>query len=173
MEKKEISTKDKSRKKTKSKHISTKTNYCTFEGHRLTVKEAKFIDLYMETGNQRQSVIEAGYKTKAPGQYGQTLLVKSYIKNEIDHRLQMLEDEKIASTQEILQFWTRVMRGEETDQFGLETTNADKIKASQELAKRTIDIANKVAGGKDTGEVKICLSFEGMEDKEESNNEEE
>lgn len=158
--------KDATKKKKRKKQTTAyrnKVTYSTFEGHRLTVNEAKFIDLYIETGNIRQSVIEAGYKSKTPGQYGQVLLSKDYIAREIDFRLQQLEDAKIASADEILKYFTGVMRGEIKDQFGLETPISERTRAAQELAKRKIDIVNKVQG-KDTAEVKITLNWEGMTD---------
>lgn len=139
----------------------------THAGHKLTSLEAKFIDLYVETGNQRQSVIDAGYKTRAPGQYAQTLLSKSYIVEEINFRLKQFEDAKTASAKEILEYFTRVMRGEEKDQFGLEAPLSERTRAAQELAKRKIDIANRI-NGKAQAEVKILLNWEGMEDESES-----
>lgn len=138
---------------------NSQSNYKTFEGHKLTVKEAKFIDYYIETGNQRQSVIDAGYKTSAPGQYATGLLVKDYIRNEIDHRLQALEDSKIASAEEIMQYFTGVMRGEIKDQFGLDAPLGERTKAAQELAKRKIDMVQKPNGQKQT-EVKIALVWD-------------
>lgn len=158
------------KKKAKSPYVN-KASYSTHDGHKLTVMESKFIDLYIETGNQRQSVIDAGYKSASPGQYAQTLLSKDYIAKEIDYRLQKLEDEKIASADEILKYFTGVMRGEIKDQFGLDTPISERTRAAQELAKRKIDIVNKVQGGKDTAEVKITLNWEGMFDDEKESDE--
>lgn len=151
------------RKKPSEKSDSVYLNYKTHDGHKLTVKEAKFIDFYIETGNQRQSVIDAGYKHKAPGALAQVLLTKLYIKNEIDYRLQKLEDEKIASAEEILKYFTGVMRGEIKDQFGLDAPLGERTKAAQELAKRKIDIAQRVAGQKQA-EVKISLVWDDEEE---------
>lgn len=157
----------------------THLEYKTHNGHKLTPKEAKFIDLYIETGNQRQSVIDAGYTSKAPGQYAQRLLEKNYIVEEIDHRLQKLEDEKIASAEEILKYFTGVMRGEIKDQFGLDTPLSERTKAAQELAKRKIDIVNKINGAKEENSVvTIKLDWSGMVDsddgeKEDDGNEDE
>ena len=150
-------------KKTKAKN-KCKTNYATHDGHKLTVKEAKFIDNYMTLGNGRQAVIEAGYKTQAPHAYSTDLLNKQYIKDEIDFRLKELESASIADSTEILQFYTGVMRGEVPDQFGLEAPLSERIKACNELAKRQIDIANRVQGKEATAEVKITLNWEGMLD---------
>ena len=122
------------------------TVYTTFNGHKLTIKEAVFIDEYVATGNASQSVEKAGYKTKAPYQYGATLIRKPHIKAEIEHRMQELKANSIADAAEILEYFTKVMRGEEKDQFGLEAPLGERTKAAQELAKRKIDIPNKLAG---------------------------
>lgn len=160
----------KEKKKVDKRPNKRHMKYFTNDGHPLTPLEAKFIDLYIETGNQRQSIIDAGYKTKAPGQYAQTLLSKSYISNEIAYRLKKLEDEKIASAEEIMKYFTSVMRGEVTDQFGLEAPLSERTRAAQELAKRKIDIANRV-NGKEVAQVQITLNWEGMEEDAESDTE--
>lgn len=160
--------KDKTKKKYGKKRggAAHHSEYKTADGHPLTPLEAKFIDLYIETGNARQSVLEAGYKTTSPGQYASKLVKKDYIAKEIAHRLKQLEDAKIASAEEILQFYTRVMRGEEKDQFGLDAPLSERIKAGNELAKRKIDIVNKVTTGREVAEVRIALNWEGMDDDE-------
>ena len=88
---------------------------------KLTDKELKFIDEYMITGNGTQSVIAAGYKTKAPSRFASTLLRKSGIRVELQKRIKEREDKKTADRSEILQFYTSVMRGEQLDQFGIES----------------------------------------------------
>lgn len=158
-------TEKKAVKKTSKKASKKKSpilQYKTHDGHKLTIKEAKFIDYYVETGNQRQSVIDAGYVTKAPGQYGQNLLSRSYINAEISYRMEQLESTKIASAEEILKYFTGVMRGEIKDQFGLDAPLGERTKAAQELAKRKIDIVNKV-NGKAEAEVTIKLDWEGFD----------
>ena len=113
-----------------------KAQYTTFEGHKLTPKEARFIDEYIATGNARQSVLNAGYETKAPGQYANTMLHKVYIWNEIQHRLEEGKQNSIADMNEIMQYYTDVMRGEVKDQFGLEAPLGERTKAASELARR-------------------------------------
>ena len=53
---------------------------------------------------------------------------------------------RIASGQEVMEFFTKVMNGEVKDQFELDAPLSERLKAANELAKRTVDIANKVAG---------------------------
>jgi len=120
----------------------------TESGTRLTIKEAKFIDSYIATGNLSKAVKEAGYScgedNEFAGQIGQNVIAKSYIKQEIDNRMRKSEKKSIADRQEIMEFWSRMMRGEILDQFDMPTTNADKLKAAQELAKRNIDIEDRI-----------------------------
>lgn len=118
-------------------------DFATHDGHRLTPNEAKFIDRYILTGNGAQSVVDAGYKMKVPARHAQTLLNKPYINSEINYRLERLKTDAIADAKEVLEYLTRVMRGEIKDQFGLDAPLSERTKAAQELAKRTIDVQNK------------------------------
>ena len=82
--------------------------------------------------------------------------------------MQEIQNASIADATEILQYFTAVMRGEIKDQFEIEAPLSERTKAAQELAKRQIDIANKVAGREATAEVKITLNWEGMDDEEDN-----
>lgn len=144
--------------KEKKTPIPYSKQYKTNTGHNLTVKEATFIDKYIELGNQRQAIIEAGYKTSAPGQYAQQLLRKHYIKEEIEFRLEQAKSQRIADATEVLEYFSSVMRGEMKDQFGLEASLSERTKAAQELAKRQIDIPNRL-NGKQDAEIKISLDW--------------
>lgn len=131
-----------------------RTVFSTHTGHALTPLEAEFINLYIETGNGRQSVLLAGYKTRSPAQYAQAILNKTYIIEEINYRLEQLKSDKIANATEIMEYFSAVMRGEIKDQFGLEAPLSERTRAAQELAKRKIDIVNK---NKEDGEIVIKL----------------
>ena len=145
----------------RTKSVSTILSH---SGHKLTPREDRFITEYVKTGNASQAVIEAGYSTKNPYQYSDNLKRKLYIQEEIDYRLKQLQSEKIADAQEILEYFSSVMRGEITDQFGLEAPLSERTKAAQELAKRQIDMVNK-AQQVATPELKITLDFSKDEDK--------
>lgn len=142
----------------------------TNTGHPLSINEDRFIDKYLELGNGRQAVIAAGFTTKTPEVYSNTLLRKVYISEEIKFRRDQIHSANIASGQEVMDFLTKVMRGEVNDQFGLEAPVSERIKAADLLAKRTVDIDNRLAGKKDmsTPELKIVLDWN--RDKEEDNN---
>lgn len=142
----------------------TKKKYYTHNGHELTLKEYKFIDSYIATGNGRQSVIEAGYESKAPHTYANDLLNKNYIADEVEWRMTQEHSNRIASGQEVMEFFTKVMNGEIKDQFELDAPLSERLKAANELAKRTVDIANKVAGvTQGQNEVTIKLDFDRSE----------
>ena len=106
--------------------------------------ESKFIDEFMQHGNQTLAVINAGYKTKQPSRYGSDLLRKGKIQQEIERRRKERESKRIASATEILQFYTSVMRGEVLDQFGIEASLDTRIKSANELAKHQIEMPLKL-----------------------------
>lgn len=136
-----------------------KNQYFTNTGHPLTIKEYIFIDEYISSGNIRQAVLKAGYKTKAPSQYGNTLMNRVYIMEEINWRLEQAKNKSIADAQEIMEYFSSVMRGEVTDQFGLEAPLSERTKAAMELAKRQIDIQNRGANKDTQAEVTIKLDW--------------
>lgn len=76
--------------------------------------------------------------------YARALLDRDYIREEIQYRLKQIEDKRIASATEILQFYTSVMRGEVLDQFGIEASLDTRIKSANELAKHQIEMPMKL-----------------------------
>lgn len=118
----------------------------------LTEKERAFCRQYVKTGNGTQAIIDAGYKVKGEGSastIANRLLNKVDIQNEITRLRERAEKKTIATGQEVMEFFTKVMNGEVKDQFGLDASLADRTKAAQELAKRTVDIDNRIAGKPD------------------------
>ena len=154
---------EREKKKTPSKSRARTIVSKTHTGHRLTIKEEKFIDSYIETGNGLQSVIQAGYNTSNPKQYANSLLTKVYIAEEIRYRTQQISDAKIADAKEVMEYFSKVMRGEIRDQFGLDAPLSERTKAAQELAKRTVDIENRLAGRSDAN---VTISIDWKRDKE-------
>lgn len=115
---------------------------------RLTLKQQRFADEYIISGNATDAAIKAGYAPKAAYQTGAENLKKPQIKSYIDERLKVLESEKIATQEEILQYLTAVMRGEHQEQTLMSVGEAgqtiteidvgakDRIKAAELLGKR-------------------------------------
>ncbi len=113
---------------------------------KLTPKQKAFADNYIELGNATEAARRAGYKQ--PHVQGAQNLEKLRIREYIKQRTAPTEQKRIASGDEVLQFFTRVMNGEEKDAFGLDASLDTKIKAAVELAKRTCDIKEtKTDGG--------------------------
>lgn len=110
--------------------------------NKLTEKQKRFIDYYIETANATESAKRAGYSSKTAKNIGAENLTKlNYF---IQERLQQLEDNRIASQEEVLQYLTKVMRGEEKDQFGLDASLQDRTKCAELLGKRYGTFKEKV-----------------------------
>lgn len=124
----------------------------------LNIKQQKFCQYYVELGNGTQAAIKAGYSERTAGATSSGLLQNHKIKREIDQLMTARKEKHIATGQEVMEFFTRMMNGEEKDQFGLEVSAGDRIKAAQELAKRTIDITNRQEGKADS-KIEISLNW--------------
>lgn len=115
------------------------------EYEKLTEKQKRFIDYYIETANATESAKRAGYKAKtekAMGNIGSENLEKlgAFIKI----KLQEKESQRIASQDEVLEYLTKVMRGQEKDQFGLDASLQDRTKCAELLGKRYGTFKEKV-----------------------------
>ena len=109
--------------------------------NKLTEKQKRFIDYYVETANATESAKKAGYSFKTAKNIGAENLTKlNYF---IQERLQQLGDNRIASQEEVL-YLTKVMRGEEKDQFGLDASLQDRTKCAELLGKRYGTFKEKV-----------------------------
>ena len=126
----------------------------TSEGkNRLTEKQRRWIDYYIETGNATEAARLAGYRAKtdkAMGAIGAENLAK--LRAYVDEKLAEKEDARIAKQDEILAYLTSVMRGEQTEEVvvieglgdGCSSARAvdksvgakERIKAAELLAKR-------------------------------------
>ena len=122
--------------------------YQTHDGHKLTEREDKFIGYYIITGNPVEAADRAGYfKSEKNPQlrqsklrvYAKKILGKAPVRREIDYRIQMMDARRVADGQEVMEYFTKVMRGEVKDQFGLDAPLSERTKAAQELAKRLLD----------------------------------
>lgn len=102
----------------------------------MTPKQKKFCDYYLETGNATEAAERAGYNPKTAKQTGYENLTKPYIKAYIDERTRQMDNERIATPEEVLKYFTSVMRGEIKDQFDLDAPLTERTKAADALAKR-------------------------------------
>ena len=127
---------------------------------KLTPKQKAFAEYYIETGNATESAIRAGYSKKTARVIGQENLLKPALKSYIDEKMKELESKRIAKAEEVLEYLTRVLRGEEKEQVVVtenigdfmseakvvdkEISAKDKIKAAELLGKRYRLFVDKV-----------------------------
>lgn len=128
--------------------------------NKLTLKQKKFADEYIISGNATQSAIKAGYSKKTAGVIAVENLEKPNIKAYIDKRLKELDDKAIAKQEEVLQYLTAVMRGQsksavvvieglgeglsEARLMNKTPDEKDRIKAAELLGKRYGAFTEKV-----------------------------
>lgn len=79
---------------------------------KLTEKQRRFVDYYVETGNASEAARRAGYSERIANRIGTENLSKPVIKAAINARLRELEDKRIAKADEVMQFLTSTLRGE-------------------------------------------------------------
>ncbi|MGH1732882.1 terminase small subunit [Enterococcus faecalis] len=115
---------------------------------RMTEKQKRFCDFYIETGNAKEAAIRAGYSEKTAKQIGQENLTKPDLRAYIDERLAELKNERTADAQEVLEYLTAVMRGSQKEQtlIGLgegaqgltdiDVGAKERLKAAELLGKR-------------------------------------
>ena len=110
----------------------------------LNQKQRTFAQEYMKCNNITQSAIIAVYSKKTASVQGCNLLKNPRVLEYINSINERLESSKIADIQEVMEYLTSVMRGEEKDQFDLEPSLADRTKAATELCRRLdVKSANK------------------------------
>lgn len=115
---------------------------------KLILKQKRFADEYIISANATAAAIKAGYSKKTARSIGQENLTKPDIKAYIDERIEKLESAKIATQEEVLQYLTSIMRGDQQEktlisigELGQEIVDIDvgakdRIKAAELLGKR-------------------------------------
>lgn len=131
----------------------------------LSVAEQHFLTNYIQLGNIIEAVIATpelyhdGMTRNACSNCGGRILARPNVQAELKRITEEARTETTATAREVMEYFTKVMRGEITDQFGLEAPLAERTRAAQELAKRTIDIENRQSGTPDqTIEIKLDWS---------------
>lgn len=120
------------------------------EKRKLTARQEAFIEEYLISNNATQAAIKAGYAEKSAARRTTEIMNNREVAAEIEKRREAIKNEKIATAQQVMEYFTQVMNGEIKDQFGLEASLAERTKAAQELAKRTVDVENRAKGKADT-----------------------
>ena len=102
----------------------------------LKTRQKAFADYYIECGNSTEAARKAGYSEKTCYAIGAENLKKPHISAYIAERMQAQNEARVASADEVLKFFSSVMRGEVKDQFGLDAALSDRLNAGKELMKR-------------------------------------
>ena len=99
----------------------------------LTERQKRFADYYLETGNARRSAELAGY---SPG-YAQAAKKQPAVSAYLRERLEKLDSARVASLEEVLEYLTQVLRGEDIEEGRrTEKAAAARMKAAEMLGKR-------------------------------------
>ena len=115
-------------------------------GKKISVKQQKFIEAYIELGNATEAAKRAGYKCRSAHAY-ESLGAENVRKLEpfINERMKELKQAKTADLNEVLEFLTSVLRGEVTEtvfnpidgqQKEVRTNVRSRVDAARELLKR-------------------------------------
>ena len=102
---------------------------------------------FVETGNATEAAVKAGYSASRAKQMGWVNMNHPRVREEVDRLMEDAKKKSIATADEVLQYLTRVIRNEETEDCVVvadgvalnitkEVTPKDKIKAAELLAKR-------------------------------------
>ena len=115
---------------------------------KMTERQRRFCEEYLIDGNASQAAIRAGYSKRSATVVSTTLMknprVQAYLKKLLDE----LHSAKVANAQEVLEYLTSIMRGEQREQTlqligdGMQDITAidvaakDRLKAAELLGKR-------------------------------------
>ncbi len=119
---------------------------------KLTEKQKRFVDAYIEIGNASEAARRAGYSPKTAFRAGQENMQKPAIKQALAARLKEIESKRIANVTEVMEFLTSALRGELTDEnivtegcgdgvseariIETRISSKDRLNAAQQLLKR-------------------------------------
>lgn len=99
-------------------------------------RQKRFADEYIRTANKHQSAIRAGYSEKYARTSSHKLLENKSIKAYVEARFKELEKQTIAQQDEVLQYLTSVMRGEQTDEENIVVPKGDFISDVEKHTKK-------------------------------------
>lgn len=95
---------------------------------KLTSKQKKFALEFLISGNITDAAKKAGYSERSARQIGSLNLTKPNVVEYMNEILEKTKSEEVATTEEVLEFLTSVMRGNVAEQFGLDPAITDRTK---------------------------------------------
>lgn len=114
----------------------------------MNAKQKRFCDEYLIDCNATQAAIRAGYSARTAYSIGQENLKKPELQAYIQEELDRLHDARTANAQEVLEYLTSVMRGEQAEQTlisvgdgvhkltAIDVGARERIKAAELIGKR-------------------------------------
>lgn len=99
-------------------------------------RQKRFADEYIRTANIFQSAVRAGYSESHAKTTASKLLEKPSIKDYIEARFKELEKQSIAQQDEVLQYLTAVMRGEQEDEENIVVPKGDYVSDVEKHTKK-------------------------------------
>lgn len=118
---------------------------------KLTMKQQAFADNYIELGNATEAYLKAYPSVKketTARANGSRLLTNANVSAYIANRMEELKSERVADQQEVLEYLTSIMRGEQQEEVlrgigegaqtisDIDVSAKDRIKAAEMLGKR-------------------------------------
>ena len=115
---------------------------------KLNPKQQAFADFYIELGNASEAAMSAGYSKAYARTHVYKLLENASIKTYIEKRMEKLKSERVADQQEVMEYLTSILRGEQTEETlrgigegaqtidDIDVSAKDRIKAAELLGKR-------------------------------------
>ena len=94
----------------------------------MNVKQQKFCDYYLQSGNATEAAKKAGYSERTARAIGAENLTKLDIQKYLAEHAQRASNARIADANEVLEFWSNTMRNSEL-------ASKDRLKASELLGK--------------------------------------
>lgn len=99
-------------------------------------RQKRFADEYIRTANKHQAAIRAGYSEKYARTSSHKLLENKGIKAYVEARFKELEKQAIAEQDEVLQYLTAVMRGEQEDEENIVVPKGDYVSDVEKHTKK-------------------------------------
>lgn len=115
---------------------------------KLTERQRRFCEEYLIDGNASQAAIRAGYSKRSATVVSTTLMKNPQVQAYLKELLEKLHSAKVADAQEVLEYLTSVMRGEQSEQTlqligdgmqditSIDVAAKDRLKAAELLGKR-------------------------------------
>lgn len=117
----------------------------------LTIRQQAFADYYIELGNATEAYLSAykNVKREATARAnGSRMLTNANVSAYIEERMEELKSERVADQQEVMEYLTSILRGEQSEETlrgvgegaqtidNIDVSAKDRIKAAELLGKR-------------------------------------